>query len=58
MADRTGVLLLRLLQELPDFFIVEVLQRLDPVARTMLAQAGRPWLAAVLSRVSRDYRRE
>jgi hypothetical protein len=26
-----------------------VLERLDPMARTMLAQVGRPWLAAVLA---------
>jgi hypothetical protein len=27
----------------------EVLKRLDPTARTILAQVGRPWLAAVLA---------
>ena len=27
----------------------EVLERLDPTARTMLAQVGKPWLAAVLA---------
>ena len=27
----------------------EVLERLDPTARTMLAQVGRPWLVAVLA---------
>ena len=26
-----------------------MLERLDPMARTMLAQVGRPWLAAVLA---------
>jgi hypothetical protein len=42
-------LLCRLLQELPLLFQAEVLQRLDPMALTMLAQVGRPWLAAVLA---------
>jgi len=41
--------LLDLLQTHPDLFAAEVLQRLDPTARTMLAQEGRPWLAAVLA---------
>jgi len=42
------VLLLRLLA-LPDLFEQEVLKRLEPVDRTMVAQVGRPWLAAVLA---------
>ena len=42
------MLLLRLF-ELPDLFEQEVLKRLDPTDRTMLAQVGRPWLAAVLA---------
>ena len=41
--------LLDLCQALPDLFNKEVLERLDPTDRTMLAQVGRPWLAAVLS---------
>jgi len=48
VAERKGVLLLRLLA-LPDLFQQEVLKRLDPVDRTMVAQVGRPWLAAVLA---------
>ena len=32
-----------------DLFQKEVLERLDPTDRTMLAQVGRPWLAAVLA---------
>jgi len=47
VAERKGGLLLRLLQELPeDLFTEEVLKRLDSFDRTMLAQVGRPWLAA------------
>jgi hypothetical protein len=49
VAERKGLLLLRLLEELPNLFFVEVLKRLDPTSRTMLAQVGRPWLAAVLA---------
>ena len=49
VAERKGVLLLRLLEELPDLFQQEVLKQLDPVDRTMLAQVGRAWLAAVLA---------
>ena len=41
--------LLDLCQALPDLFKKEVLERLDPTSRTMLAQVGRPWLAAVLA---------
>jgi hypothetical protein len=48
VAERKGVMLLRLLA-LPDLFQQEVLKRLDPVDRTMVAQVGRPWLAAVLA---------
>jgi hypothetical protein len=70
VAERKGVLLLRLIEELPDLFdaptplldlaerhpvlfAVEVLQRLDPVDRTMLAQVGRPWLAVLVSGLPR-----
>ena len=49
MAERKGALLLRLLEELPDLFVEEVLRRLDPCSLTLLAQVGRPWLAAVLA---------
>ena len=45
--------LLDLLQKFPDLFVKEVLERLDPTDRTMLAQVGRPWLAAVLASVGR-----
>jgi len=48
VAERKGVLLLRLLA-LPDLFGQEVLKRLLSVDRTMVAQVGRPWLAAVLA---------
>ena len=48
VAERKGVLLFRLLDRQRDLFF-EVLQRLDPTARTMLSQVGRPWLAAVLA---------
>jgi hypothetical protein len=41
--------LLDLCQALPDLFNKEVLERLEPTDRTMLAQVGRPWLAAVLA---------
>jgi hypothetical protein len=41
--------LLDLLQKFPDFFLKEVLERLDPTDLTMLAQVGQPWLAAVLA---------
>jgi len=41
--------LLDLLERFPDLFKREVLERLDPTDRTMLAQVGRPWLAAVLT---------
>ena len=49
MAERKGCPLLDLLQRHPDFFAKEVLERLDRVVRTMLAQVGRPCLAAVLA---------
>ena len=50
VAERKGGLLRRLLQELPEVFFEEVLnKRLDPTDRTMIAQMGRPWLAAVLA---------
>jgi hypothetical protein len=45
VAERKGVFLLRLL-ELSDLFNEEVLKRLDPFDLTVLAQVGRPWLAA------------
>ena len=48
VAERKGVFLRRLLA-LPDLLDQEVLKWLDPVDRTMLAQVGRPWLAAVLA---------
>ena len=38
-----------LLEDLPEVLVAEVLRRLDPTALTMLAQVGRPWLAAVLA---------
>jgi hypothetical protein len=46
--ERKGLTLLRLLA-LPDLFEQEVLKRLDLFDRTMVAQVGRPWLAAVLA---------
>ena len=49
VAERKGVLLLRVLQELPDLFFEEVLRRLGPTDRTMLAQVGWVWSAAVLA---------
>ena len=48
VSERKGMLLLRLF-ELPHLFEQEVLKRLDPTDRTMLAQVGRPWLATVLA---------
>jgi len=42
-------LLGRLPEELPDVFAVEVLQRMDPVARAVIAQVARPLLAAVVA---------
>jgi len=48
VAERKGLMLLRLLA-LPDLFQQEVLKRLDPMDRTMVAQVGRPWPAAVLA---------
>ena len=39
----------RLLEELPEVLAAEVLGRLDLVDRTMLAEVGRPWRAAVLA---------
>jgi len=47
--ERKACPLLNLLQRHPDFFAKEVLERLDPTDRTMLAQVGRPWLAAALT---------
>ena len=49
VAQRKACPLLDLLQAMPDFFKKEVLERLDPTDRTMVAQVGRPWLAAVLA---------
>jgi len=42
-------LLRRLLEEWRHLLVAEVLSQLDPMACTMLAQVGRPWLAAVLA---------
>ena len=36
-------------QALPDLVVQAVLKRLDSTDCTMLAQVGRPWLAAVLA---------
>ena len=33
----------------PDLVAEEVLERLNPIGRTMLAQVGRPWRAALLA---------
>jgi hypothetical protein len=41
VAERKASPLLDLLQAAPDLFEQEVLKRLDPAARTMLAQVGR-----------------
>ena len=49
VSERKACPLLDLCQALPDLFGKEVLERLEPVGRTMLAQVGRPWLAAVLA---------
>ena len=49
VAARKACPLLDLLQRFPDVFKKEVLERLDPTDRTMVAQVGRPWLAAVLA---------
>ena len=49
VAERNTCRLLDLIQAMPDFFKKEVLERPDPTSRTMLAQMGRPWLAAVLA---------
>ena len=46
--------LLALLEDLPDFFVKEVLGRLDPTDRAVLAQVGWPWLAAVVRAASED----
>jgi len=49
VAERKACPLLVLREDVPDLFEQEVLTRLDPTDRTMLAQVGRPWLAAVLA---------
>jgi len=36
-------------RELRDVFLAEVLPRLDPAACAVVAQVGRPWLAAVVA---------
>jgi hypothetical protein len=54
VAQRKACPLLDLLQALPDLFHKEVLERLDPTDRALLAQVGRPWLAAVLASMSPD----
>ena len=46
--------LLALLEDLPDFFTKEVLGRLDPTDRAVLAQVGWPWLAAVVRAAAED----
>jgi len=45
----TACPMLDLLETFPDLFMKEVLERLDLTDRTMVAQVGRPWLAAVLA---------
>jgi hypothetical protein len=49
VAQRRACPVLDLLQAFPDFFLKEVLERLDSTSLTMLAQVGRPLLAAVLA---------
>mgnify|MGYP002809565680 CR=1 FL=1 len=49
VAARKACPLLDLLQRFPDCFKKEVLERLDSTSLTMLAQVGRPLLAAVLA---------
>ena len=49
VAERKPCPLLDLFQAVPDLVVEEVLKRLDRVDLTMLAQVGRPWLAAVLA---------
>ena len=49
VAQRKVCPLLDLLETFPELFMKEVLEQLDPMDRTMLAQVGRPWLAAVLA---------
>jgi len=49
VAARKPCPLLDLCQATLDLFEEEVLKRLDPTDRTMVAQVGRPWLAAVLA---------
>jgi hypothetical protein len=47
VAARTPCPLLDLLERLPDLFVQEILSQLDPTDRALVAQVGRPWLAAV-----------
>jgi len=49
VAERNTCPLLDVCQAVPDLFEQEVLKRLNPFACTMLAQVGRPWLAAILA---------
>jgi hypothetical protein len=49
VAQRKACPLFDMLETFPDLFLKEVLERLDPMACTMLAQVGKPWLAAVLA---------
>ena len=50
VADELTCPLLDPLQKHPDLFQEEILERLTtPMHRTMLAQVGKPWLAAVLA---------
>jgi len=37
------------LEDLPNFFLKEILARVDPSDRAVLAQVGTPWLAAVVA---------
>jgi hypothetical protein len=37
------------LEKLPEVFAAEILQRLDPADRAVVAQIGPPWLAAVVA---------
>ena len=52
MAERNACPLLDLLQAVPDLFEQEVLKRLDPTARTMLAQVEAAAEAAAAARTS------
>jgi hypothetical protein len=47
--------LLALREDLPDFFTKEVLGRLDPTDRAVLARVGWPWLTAVVRAANEDH---